>query len=379
LKIMGDPEIAESGGAHNQKGIEFQKNWAIKKMFALYEEVGREDFIFLFEAIQDIAVLDSSTKPTAIEIYQVKKKDRKEWTWGLLTNLHAPADPLAVPKRRSTAKTKPVTGISDSPIGKLFAAMAAFDALTTSASFVSNAGCDLDLEGEGNAASAELVDMSKLLPHYRELLQSALDSVQKPGHQKSDLSKVSLEKADLAVGDPRAQSEAAALRYLTAHSKRHAGQAIAFVDSLLAKLGPLSAKTGKAKTIEEMISKRGYSFQQFKSALGDLQQTPDTIFYLNMLLEKMSGEGLKIFEIMRIRAASTSIYSRMLMRTPLPEEPAVKTACDDWLDGNELEEPLLPFMENGVSHLRANFTSMKSHELQAHLLLRAIDRCVDPN
>lgn len=46
MLALSDPDTAESGGAHNQKGIEFQKNWAIVKMFALKEKAAI-DFLFL--------------------------------------------------------------------------------------------------------------------------------------------------------------------------------------------------------------------------------------------------------------------------------------------------------------------------------------------
>src|SRR5688572_30577024 len=89
LAVINDKELSESGGAHNQKGVNFQRYWAILRMFEL-EESGAKDFLLLFEVIQDVAVLDSPSTPTAISIYQVKKKDRNEWKWSELTSLHAP-------------------------------------------------------------------------------------------------------------------------------------------------------------------------------------------------------------------------------------------------------------------------------------------------
>ena len=163
---LGDPQTAESGGAHNQKEIEFQKNWAIVKMFALKEQ-GVIDFLFLFEAVQDVAVLNSSTTPTAIEVFQLKKKDRKEWTWASLTNLHVPDDPSKKPQGKAQ-KTKPLDGVSDSPVGKLFAALSGFKTMDGSGKFVSNAGCDLELAGGGNAATSLPVPLSALPAHFTD-------------------------------------------------------------------------------------------------------------------------------------------------------------------------------------------------------------------
>jgi hypothetical protein len=136
LSIANDKSLSETGGGHNQKGIEFQRNWALIRMFEL-EATNQADFLFLFEAVQDIAILDSSLTPTKIEICQVKKKDRNEWTWGGLTSLHTPK-----PGKESKKKKTP-NDVTGSPIGKLYAAFRAFKLLPVTARFVSNAGCDL--------------------------------------------------------------------------------------------------------------------------------------------------------------------------------------------------------------------------------------------
>lgn len=370
---LGDPETAESGGAHNQKGIEFQKNWAIVKMFALKEK-GTIDFLVLFEAIQDVAVLDSSTTPTTIEVFQVKKKDRKEWTWASLTNLHLPDDPSKTAKGKK--KMKPLVGVSDSPVGKLFAALAGFKTLNGSGGFISNAGCDLELAGGGNAATSLPVALSALPAHFTELLQSALDSVQKTGHSKSDLSKVLLEKVDIPVDDAQTYTIGIVHKFLGNVSPMHAGQARSFVESLLAKLGPLGAKTAKATTIEEMKSRHGFSSEQLNAALGDLQKTPDVDFHLNEWLGELKGD-LTFWEISQIRTAFAGIYTRKLLGSPLPSDIEIAECCDLWLAANPMVASLMSVLQSGLDHLLTAFPTTKKAELQAHFLLKAIEKCVD--
>ena len=86
LSVVNDTVLAETGGGHGQKGIDFQRYWTIHHMIEL-ENSGVEDFLILIEAVQDVAELDSCTSPTSICLYQVKKKDRKEWSWNELTKL----------------------------------------------------------------------------------------------------------------------------------------------------------------------------------------------------------------------------------------------------------------------------------------------------
>ncbi|WP_454818942.1 dsDNA nuclease domain-containing protein [Labrys neptuniae] len=377
MLALSDPDIAENGGGHNQKGIEFQKNWAIVKMFALKEKAAI-DFLLLFEAVQDIAVLDSSSSPTRIEVFQVKKKDRTEWTWASLTNLHVPDDPSKKGKNK-VKKAKPLEGIADSPLGKLFASLSGFKTLESSGSFISNAGCNLALAAGGNAATSLPVPLSKLPSHFTDLLQTALDAVQKPGSVKSDLSRIRLEKVDVPVDDAQTYTIGIVHKYLDQVSPTHAGQARSFVESLLAKLGPLGAKTTKATTLDEMRSRHGYSLEQLNAALGDLQQTPDVDFYLKHWLEQLGKEGLAFWEVLQIRAAATAIFSRKLFGSSLPSDVEISTCCDAWLGRNKIGTNLMPAFESGTTHLRAEFPSAKMPELQAHFLLKAIEQCVDPS
>lgn len=375
ILALSDPDTSENGGSHNQKGIEFQKNWAIVKMFALKEKAAI-DFLFLFEAVQDIAILNSSTNPTSIEVFQVKKKDRMEWTWASLTNLHVPDDP----SKKATSKvkkTKPLDGIADSPLGKLFASLANFKTLENSGSFISNAGCNLVLASGGNVATSLPVALSDLPLHFTDLLQASLDSVYKSGSAKADLSKVMLEKVDIPVDDAQTYTIGIVHKYLDKVSPAHAGQARSFVESLLAKLGPLGAKTAKATTLEEMRSRHGYSLEQLNTALVDLQQTPDIEFHLKLWLEQLTKEGLVFWEISQIRVAATAIFRRKLFGHVLPVDVEISACCDAWLENNKIGASLMSIFENGTDHLRVEFPLAKKAELQAHFLLKAIEQCVD--
>src|ERR1700727_1176194 len=77
------PEHFESGEGHGQKGVDFQRYWAIARLFEL-ESSNASDYLLLFEAIQDIAEMNSEQSPSSMRVYQVKKKDRGEWSWSAL-------------------------------------------------------------------------------------------------------------------------------------------------------------------------------------------------------------------------------------------------------------------------------------------------------
>src|SRR5665213_2656659 len=113
------PTISESGGSYGQKGVDFQRYWAISRIIELVSG-GAPDFLILFESLQDVVEFDSSTNPTKAKVYQLKMKGTGEWSWHSLTAL-----PLGKPRKRkgSTELTTPPT-FQQSPIGKLVATVA---------------------------------------------------------------------------------------------------------------------------------------------------------------------------------------------------------------------------------------------------------------
>ena len=375
VDVTNDKNIAESGGGHNQKGIEFQKNWALIQMFSL-EEKNVPDFLFLFEAIQDVAILDSAKEPTAISLHQIKKKDRGEWSWVGLTKLHEPSDPAKLKTKR---KAKPLNNVSDSPIGKLYAAIRAFNVLQSSGRFVSNAGCDLAMADGSNAATSLPVALTYLPTHFQELLVSALSTLGTASDPPPDLSRLTLEKVDLPVDDPATYTIGRAHMFLAKRSPRHAGQARSLVEGLLAKLGPLGAKTATCKNFEEMKAQHGFARTEFLEALASLEEVLDVDFYLERLLEQLQRQGMNLIQVIGIRSAVAGIYRRQVLGSLLEEEANIVAECDAWLSWNGGPTDFFLFFESGVNHLRTKFTSAKRSDLQAHFALRAIITCVVQN
>lgn len=145
FSLSQDPALAEAGGGHGQKGVDFQRYWAVLRIFEL-KEAGSNDFLLLFESIQDVAEFDSEAYPSRVDIYQIKKKDGGEWSFNDLTGMPKPDG-----RKKRLAPT--LSKVEKSPIGKLYKAGLAVERLDANAHFVSNAGCDLPLATSGSASS----------------------------------------------------------------------------------------------------------------------------------------------------------------------------------------------------------------------------------
>lgn len=68
----------EESGSKTSRKYDFQKDLSLYLMIEFYNK--RDDFVFLFDFHDDLAVLDSESQPKQIDFYQIKSKDRGNWT-----------------------------------------------------------------------------------------------------------------------------------------------------------------------------------------------------------------------------------------------------------------------------------------------------------
>lgn len=376
--VATDKTLTETGGGHNAKGIDFQRYWAIIRMCEL-EELGENDFLFLFEAIQDIAILNSTNSPTEIRIYQVKKKDRNEWSWAALTNLNQPENPSKPPKKIKAPSNKPaklITDVQDSPLGKLYASVRAFKLLKSTGVFLSNAGCDLPLANGANAATSLPSVLSDLSSHYVDLLTKGLATFHKPGEPNPNLSQLGLQRVSLSVDDPNTHVVGTMNKFLSKRSIRHAGQASAFVEALITKIAPLTGKTDTCKSFNEIRKQHGYSRDEFIDDLAALEELPNVSSILDNWLNSLAVQGMDFFEVTKIRIAAAAIYRRQVSSFMPADDIDIISKCDTWLMGRKIPNSFKIFLEEGYKDLQPHAFQPKP-VIMAHLALRAIKICMD--
>ena len=282
LSVANNPKYSESGGGHGAKGVDFSRIWAVFRMMEL-EKAQEPDFLLLFESVQDVAELDSVTLPTRVKVYQVKKKDAGIWTWSVLTGTVEPKAP-SVPST-NTAKAKKAAPLKipkvpdfkkvpESVLGKLHLSLNAFTALPVEGVFLSNQGCDFPLEAGGSTATTMPCSLADLAADHVQLLTNAFASLS-PGGPPPDLTRVKLQKVAIHPDNLNAPAIEAALDLLNERSPGHAGQAKAFVESLLMKISPLTRRTDTCLSFDELIKERGFSKSSFIAALAALETVPD--------------------------------------------------------------------------------------------------------
>lgn len=371
LDVANRVDLRETGGAHNQKGVDFQRYWALMRIFQV-EDSGQDDFLFLFEAIQDVAEFDSSISPSSVTVYQVKKKDRGEWEWSGLTNLPSPKR-----KTQKPVSTEQLSETKASPIGKLYTTVIAFSSIKSLGHFVSNAGCDLPLLGGGNAATSVPCSLASLDSAFHALLKGGLETIHKAGMPAPDLDRIRVERVALHPDNLANTLIGQVTTFLQQRSPRHSGQAKALVDSLMATIGPLGAKTETCHTFQEMKERHGFTRNALTTALGKLESIPDLLVYLDDWLRQLGTEGMDFMQTAAIRAVACNYYSRQVMGSHTEQEIALVTACDEWLGQNEPNGKLSQFFDKAHTELSAAHTTFKKSEILAIFALRAITKCVD--
>ncbi|MHA4868711.1 dsDNA nuclease domain-containing protein [Duganella sp. PWIR1] len=362
FSLSQDPKLAEAGGGHGQKGVDFQRYWAILRIFELKEK-GSNDFLLLFESIQDVAEFDSETSPSRIDIYQIKKKDGGEWSFNDLTGMLKPDG-----RKKKVAPT--LSKVEKSPLGKLYKAGLSVQQLDANAHFVSNAGCDLPLATSGMASSLIKCLVSELDAAHLSSLADGLALLHAAPGAVPDLKRLTLRKTTLHPEDPHLLALGAATAYLSKHLPASAGQAKAFVDALFVQLSALGRQTQPVSSFEELRHQRGYSMAQLDAALSDLKGVPDLNSHLEKVLDGLLLEGLPPLKRLSIDVCMAKYFSALVSGSRGADEQALIDECEKAAPPILAAFPLLPALESEAARIAASHPAFKSIEVLAYLLIQ---------
>lgn len=369
LHVSNNKNLCETGGGHAQKGTEFQKHWAVLKMFQLAEG-GQQDFLLIFEFLQDVAIFNSSIAPSSVQVYQVKKKDRNEWTWGSLTDLKTPS--------KHSTKPQPPQDALNSPLGKLYVCVKSVSSLESTGYFISNAGCNLTLKCGGNAATSVSTKLSELSEPYLSSLLDGLKGFKGNAIKEEDISQIHVEKVCIPVDAPKTYLVGAVAQYLEKHSPEHKGQAISLVDALLAKIGPLGTKTDKCTDFSHLQRRQGYSMHEFNEALNSMEQKPDILPHLELFLRQLEKEGLHMIDRIAIQAEAVSIHKRELQDSKSEKDCLLERDCDDWLQKNPMPTNFLQYLRDAHKNYGAKHKTYNKNKFFAALMIRGIKKWATP-
>lgn len=361
FSLSQDPLLAEAGGGHGQKGVDFQRYWAILRLFELKVD-GAADFLLLFEAIQDVAEFDSETSPSRIDIYQIKKKDGGEWSFNNLSGLLKPGKTKTVPE---------LSKVEKSPLGKLYRTGLAVKKLDARTHFVSNAGCDLPMASSGKASALLKCLASELDAAHASSLAEGLALLHSAPGKVPDLKRLTLRKTTLHPDGPHLLALGAAADYLSKHMPESAGQAKALVDALFAEVSALGRKTDPVGSFAELRRQHGYSKSELDSALDDLKGIPDLKLHLDKLLAALILAGLCPIRRISIDVGAAKFFSGLVSGGSSAEERALIVECTKTAPSvTSSALGLLPTLEAEVKRISASHPAFRDTEVFAYLLIQ---------
>lgn len=364
--------VNENGGAHGNKGNDFQKYWALSHMFKL-EADGVTDFLVLFESLQDVAVLNSSITPSEVKIYQIKKKDRNDWNWYGLTNLAVPQKEVPGDKKKKKA-TEDISSIKDSPIGKLYSTVIALNDLDSKGYFVSNQPCNLELEGGGNVATSTARYLSKLEKSHLKKLTAGLETLHAFSPLPARPELIGIEEVTIHPDEPDAHVYKRIFDFLEIHHPGHEGQTKSLIRAYMAIIGPLSRKTKTCKSFEELRQTRGYSRAEFKDCLNRLQYQPDALRYIECMLDEIGATA--VFRT-KINLHASKVLENQVRDATDPISASLNKDIDNLLDEHTLSLPTSEIIEYIKSQVAMKFSSIQPEKLIAYSLLRVVKKCAD--
>jgi hypothetical protein len=362
FSLSQDPNLSETGGGHGQKGVDFQRYWAILRIFELKQN-GASDFLLLFESLQDVAEFDSEAAPSRVDIYQIKKKDGGEWSFNELTG-------MLKPDGRKKKVLPTLSKVEKSPLGKLYKAGLAVQKLEANIHFVSNAGCDLPLSSSGLASSLLKCLASELDISHATLLAEGLALLHAAPGATPDLKRLALRKTTLHPDDPHLLALGAATAYLSKHLPASAGQAKSFVDALFTQLSALGRQTQPVTSFEELRRQRGYSMAELNSALVDLKGVPDLKSHLDIVLDSLMLQGLAPLRRISIDVGVTKYFSALVSGYFGADDHALIEACTKVAPSLLASAPLLPALEAETSVMAASHPAFRAPEVFAYLLIQ---------
>ncbi|HEY3389012.1 MAG TPA: dsDNA nuclease domain-containing protein [Prolixibacteraceae bacterium] len=365
INVANRKDLSESGGPQMYRGGDFERYWAIVHMFDL-EDKG-DDFLFLFESIQDIVVLDSTIDPKCIRIYQVKKNERGRWSWGELTALPDPNRRKKSSKEQTLSHEK----LKKSIIGKLYASVIAFKTLSCEGFFISNTGCDLPLADGQNAATSLHCSLSGLSESHFALLTSGLATIYQ-NDPRPNLSKIKVSRVKLSPDDLETHVTGVIFNYLHKHHPDHSGQTKCLVESLFSKVSRLTRKTEFCPSFDEMRQERGFSRDEFRRDLAQVVELPDIHRWLQLMTNQLASEGMPLEDVIGIESATVAIYRRALSGIQDKGAKHIIQNCDDWIKDNLRQHKLLDNFESAFDFLQRKHPTLRRNELLAHFALRMI-------
>ncbi|MDO8651671.1 MAG: DUF4297 domain-containing protein [Undibacterium sp.] len=281
---LNDSLTKERGGRHGGKGHEFQRYWALCHLLKL--DLEQNDYILMVEFIEDVAVLNTATAPTELDLFQIKKKEGAVGAKWTKTTLVKP------PKEGKSILAKLYESKRISPDAK------------ASIAFVSNAPVDLTLHDGSASTERERFCADELEVTLKGSLQKSIADELKCDVQDIEFGALKFIRSPLAMDDLETHAIGRVSSYLGVKFPTHGARADVFCKALYGEIKIRATSTQDAASFAELCEIRGIAKSQFDLMLATtLARKPDGEI-INTAISSLTQENVPFVERNKVKEAS---------------------------------------------------------------------------
>lgn len=278
--LLTDTLDKEKGGRHGGKGHEFQRYWALCHLLHLDQLL--DDYLLLIEYIEDVAVLDSESRPTKIDLIQLKKKaGPSNWT-------------------QSGLVTPPKVG-ELSVLGKLFESHRRFDPGLVTVAFGSNAPISLELASGKDSTNLVEFAADGLTEDLKLKLRKALATQLECDSTDIPLASLRFLKSDLSLDDLAIHAAGKVAYYLATKFPGHRCRPDILCQQLYCEISKRASNTQDAPTFTELRKARGIGSLEMKTMLSSVLNSRAPMDVVEGIVISLATEGVSWADRMQFK------------------------------------------------------------------------------
>ncbi len=320
-RILADAEVRETGGEEGNEGVDFARYWAVSALIEKELE-GSDNYVILFEFLQDVAILDSALDPKSVLLYQVKKRARGEWSRSdLCKKRRRDSGELNVKgKNLNAARAKSKRLAASSPLGKLYRSVVKLcDLWPTTGVFVSNAAMNVRLRNGDLVPTHSTVALSELqtgdLSHIENRIAKELGETPPLQHCR----RLRLEQTRVSPAAMRETVRGLAHDFLSKRAPQSTHASGQLVERLINAFSDRSRHVPTLRLPEDVIRHKGFRRSEFVAILAEIS----SILPVQTRIENVLA-GLVHENYLGSRAASQIRNAAYQIATLLVAQPSTK-------------------------------------------------------
>lgn len=283
LDHLNDSVTKERGGRHGGKGHEFQRYWALCHL--LQVDLEREDYLFLLEFIEDVALLNSGGTPDEMELFQLKKKEGGSTKWTKTT--------IAKPSKEGK-----------SILAKIHESKSIAKSETTAIAFVSNAPIDLKLSGGGDPTGLSEFSANQIESSLLSELRTSVAKELGCSAEEIDFNNLKFVRSPLAMDDLESHATGRVANFLASKFPDYSPRADVLCKAIYSEIKVKSTSTEEATTFSDLKRIRGISKHQFSSMVALTLSRKSDSDIINEISENLTRESIPYVQREAIKRAA---------------------------------------------------------------------------